>query len=357
MTEIFKTQEIIGIVTLCGLLAFQARHRAPLLLVAAWGYFLVNTARIAHVVRIRDGKHVIHVDPSAAMGLLLLILVPIVVWNLSEKHRRWLMAGFACVLFLNLIPLVMSAGHGGMASGIFGCESYDAAIMAAVLPIAVAPFVLQENHWRANTLIALSFLVPLTAAIVTRTTTPFYILAGIFLLVSIMKRGVWRIAGLGITGVILLLGTLFANHGLLNTSGRLQGWRFFMGWWSEFVNPWVGTGGGTFQYLAPLIQMSFPDAPSFNQAWIWLHNDWLQVLFEHGVIGFALIVLVYGWALLRAKRERWVLIGLFAFGFMATAQFPMHWVMTQIWICLLFREAFEPEAGRAFHPKPALARQ
>lgn len=89
-------------------------------------------------------------------------------------------------------------------------------------------------------------------------------------------------------------------------AGALRAWR------SE---PWIGIGGGMHPHLWPHFgptpdgdraQFRWPSAP--NNAWVSnaVHNDWVQLLEEYGVIGFALFLIPVGFVcagLARALRR------------------------------------------------------
>ncbi len=343
--DAFQTQEYYGLLVLCGVLPFVFWYYAPLPLLTAWSYFLICTARVADTNRLTQGKRTLHVGHSSATALLLLIVIPVVVWLTPRRFRQYFTVALICALFLNLIPLAMTSGVVNVpARGLFDCESFDAGIMAAILPVAVVPFALQATAWRGHVLVALSFLVPLAATIVTRTTTGFYILAAIGVGMAGYKRGFARKFILSCTGATVALGLAFAANGLTHTSGRWAGWKFFMKWWGDYGSPWtylVGMGGGTFQYLGTLIQISQKGLDAFTGGgWLWLHNDWLQILFEYGVLGLLIAGCVFAWAVATSRHRPWVAIGLAAMAFLSTAQFPMHWILTQVWVTILLREAF-----------------
>lgn len=114
---------------------------------------------------------------------------------------------------------------------------------------------------------------------------------------------------------------------LLNDSNRIRTWKFFMDYW-KYENHWLGTGAGTFAIFSSTIQTV---KGNFDNAWwIWLHNDWLQILFEHGYIGLSLYVSLFVLAVYKLFRrgEDMAALSLMLYGAMATVNYPLHLAFT-----------------------------
>lgn len=126
-----------------------------------------------------------------------------------------------------------------------------------------------------------------------------------------------------------VLGFILQRDELFNSSGRFNIWTMAMKYWAENVNPFLGSGLGTFQMLGPAIQIS--DAIKKGQTdatlsgFFWMHNDWLQILFESGIFGFLIAGLVYGIALKKAKETTFQV--LIIFGAMALIQMPLRHII------------------------------
>ena len=85
---------------------------------------------------------------------------------------------------------------------------------------------------------------------------------------------------------------------LFNYAERLSIYSRYMKWWTS-AWPFVvfGVGPGTFMWMSLLIDKFTP--PLFLQ----MHSDWLQVLFELGIVGALLAIVSYVRALARAKND------------------------------------------------------
>lgn len=100
-----------------------------------------------------------------------------------------------------------------------------------------------------------------------------------------------------ITAVIIYLSAAYFLSGkpLLQTSMRWDAYKLFMGWWWTHANRWLGTGPSTFPNFSPGIQYvnHFQITNDGGFIWGWMHSDWLQCLFEYGIIGFVLIAAMF----------------------------------------------------------------
>ncbi len=174
----------------------------------------------------------------------------------------------------------------------------------------------------AATLMALSVFVSLCrGGILTITFSAF-----VFMLLYNMKKPKHgRAAILVIIGCVVMFVSWFGwdtvmaefNHGI-TSSGELTDGRFDL--WADsrrIIGSFFlfGSGFGTFVDIFPSYR-SFPGDSIFSHA----HNDYLELLTDGGIIGFALAawfvlaVLRHGWTMIRARRDQYaVLLGIGAF--------------------------------------------
>jgi O-antigen ligase len=126
---------------------------------------------------------------------------------------------------------------------------------------------------------------------------------------------------------------------LFNSGNRFNAWEFLMGAWAKRpINYPFGTGYGTFGVFSANLQVS--SGKFQNDWWIWLHNDWLEVLFTLGVVGLVLALLVYASALWRlyCRGEHTETISLCLFGLVMGCNYPAHQPISALfgaWIVLL----------------------
>lgn len=105
-------------------------------------------------------------------------------------------------------------------------------------------------------------------------------------------------------------------------SGRYLMWKTI---WKFIISEgaqWTGFGLGTFFMWGPGINHKFN--VSDGNFWIWAHNDWLQIIFEMGLIGLFFSILVYGRALDKSIKSPYHFASLAGFGVAAFFNFPLH---------------------------------
>lgn len=99
---------------------------------------------------------------------------------------------------------------------------------------------------------------------------------------------------LGVVGVYLLRPQTFYSH------GRLDVWQQTISWWWHHAR-WVGSGGGSFRVLFPpaldrsgnlISGTGIQDPALYQHGAFWqAHNDYIQALFEFGLLGFVIVLL------------------------------------------------------------------
>lgn len=137
-----------------------------------------------------------------------------------------------------------------------------------------------------------------------------------------------------IIGVIAAL--LIEGEMLFHSSHRLEAYKLFFSYWVDKANFLFGTGAGSF----PLFAIEIQNATNFMVTelsdkkiyynWLWLHSDWLQVLFEYGVIGLVLCISLF--VRLSIKAWHWadaaVFSAIIGFGGLAIFSFPLRYFLS-----------------------------
>jgi hypothetical protein len=123
-----------------------------------------------------------------------------------------------------------------------------------------------------------------------------------------------------------LLGAGYLNEGneFFNHSGRYDVWLLTWEWWTKFANIRTGTGPGTVYALVPRIQYLKTPMAMRHDSFIWLHNEFFQVLIEEGVVGLTAYLALYLVCLKRAFNSRYLFSAMAGFGICALANYPFH---------------------------------
>lgn len=173
---------------------------------------------------------------------------------------------------------------------VFGCgfmmqTSFDTATIALCIPYL--------NWW-------MTMLAILTILCHHGTTALLILGAILFALLLRHKRDQFMHSLMACFALVGGCAAIYHNHDmLLNGGERLAVWHRYMAWWWDQGWPVIlfGTGLGSFTWLNLVID-KFKE-PHFIQ----MHNDWLQITFELGLVGVGLVVAAFVTAIRRAWRE------------------------------------------------------
>ena len=126
---------------------------------------------------------------------------------------------------------------------------------------------------------------------------------------------------------------------MLSDTNRIATWKWSMQWFFEqdYKTILFGTGYGTYWAYGPYIQIVKKLVPN-KEIFTFMHNDWLELLFELGAVGFALAMLVYICALIRAKTAH-LQTALIITGIVSFMNFPLKHVVSGIFVFLIITSA------------------
>lgn len=200
--------------------------------------------------------------------------------------------------------------NGLTCGGLVGNPSISMGIMVCMLPIFV-------RSWRQWPILLLASL----AVFASKSSVAVGLLAAYAVLFFVPKTlklnpiswvfGTFLVeAG---AAIVLIFGTAKYAVGkeLLNDSDRFMIWKFMWDRWRAPGNLLTGTGLGTYHVIGINLQNFLdPDTGKLihqvggQMHWVTLHNDFLQMLFECGVIGLFLLFSTYCAALFKVVREK-----------------------------------------------------
>ena len=124
-----------------------------------------------------------------------------------------------------------------------------------------------------------------------------------------------------VSSIGLTIGYLMFGENLFDASGRF--YILPIGWdWLMTYGSWaLGEGQGASQLIVPLIQkLSGPPRSYFY----FFHNDWFQILFELGVVGFVLFSIMSVFVAIRSFDRPWLFSAVCAYGAAMAGNFPLH---------------------------------
>lgn len=128
----------------------------------------------------------------------------------------------------------------------------------------------------------------------------------------------------GVLALVPILGLSYLALGkdIFQDSGRFYTWRIALEWLIDKGNPLLGQGAGSTELLLPMIQS---DTKLITNEWfIWMHNDWLQLFFEQGLVGLILFGMMFYQASKKAFKKPALFGVLIGFAFCALGNYPLH---------------------------------
>lgn len=299
----------------------------------------------------------------SARSFILVSMLVFFVACLSAHKTQLLLRMMTFVAALNSLIVLSLLPQYPSGVGIFNAGSMDTTFIALCIPLFFwgRPKWKTKKFWRW-----LLVLSPCVFAIaLTPGSTAYLVLFGSLFGYFLARK--WWTASLGSVALVAFLAAVTKGASFWSDSGRLGPWRIFMEWfflgapadwqtretvlpenwkaimeWRLEHSPLIfGTGTGTFQWIGPTIQNVQ------DNIFIWMHNEYLQVLFEQGLVGLSLMLWLVGVCLWRVRREPILLAT--SFGLLASmlTQFPLRYPVSQLFVLLLVRVIFEETDGQA----------
>lgn len=148
-----------------------------------------------------------------------------------------------------------------------------------------------------------------------------YLMLSAILLVTLYRHSTKRVISLTVLlGLGLALLTWHVRPSFFYIADRWDEYQLAAHFWWENINPWMGAGLGTFQVLGPAMQKWA--GRSTLEVWMSLHSDWLQTIFELGLVGLVLSIWLLFDSIKRADHS--TRISLFSACLFGLFYFPMQ---------------------------------
>lgn len=269
-------------------------------------------------------------DALSAVTALCILAVVVPLLFASRRELDTLTRAFGWLCILDSVFVVAQWAMGAAKAdrgGFFGETSMNPCVIAFTYPIWTRRKFTAENSIEGiGGLLGLG--LPILAIFVSRSNMGLGVLLvayGAPHLANIRRIRLEHVlkflcvtVALGIVGA-WLMGAKFGQ-----TSGRWPVWVATMQWWWTHASHWMGTGAGSYFVLGPNVQKQV--LGQLSDWLLWMHNDWLQVLFEQGVIGLALLLTTFACALRATARSHryWLVSSLAAYGATMCGNYPNH---------------------------------
>lgn len=270
---------------------------------------------------------------SIELNRVLLVALPILLMpkQIADKAMKWM----PWIAPVNCVAVIVQASIGSPLMGTMGNIS-----MHLSVSVVLYGFLLPQIR---KQIIRSTLLGVLIAALILGKSTVPFLMAGIMIGVQCWHSR-YRLAAVIAGPLVVLAGSFIDIQGAMNSNGRFEKWSMFMTHWYKHFDIMTGTGLGTFRKWGPTIQFSNLDLSAFQPgqkigAWTMMHSDWLQLLFETGIIGLSLGLAVISQAVYRSRHRPVILSALLSLAALAAVNWPSQHPASFVLCLLVFREA------------------
>lgn len=318
--------QTLGVIGLIIAIAWAAETKLPFAeLICFVGYLLLDGVYMVFSglwqPRYLEPTLLLQIPLVSAQCMIQLLLFGITAYFIKGKYIRLCYDVIIGIMILDSIWLL--CGHD---YGILNAHSFDTAIMACLMPYVFYLSWPQDGRTFAARFFA-GFAFPICILVKGGTT-------GIVILSAVSGFGLYYfkhyktlaiVAALGIGSVILKCPTF------LDPNGRIEMWNTYFKWWSANIDPLFGSGLGSFEWMGPAFQIS-------DQRYLFMHNDFLQVLYETGFVGLGLLCAVIYRAAKIAYKNPFQISSLVAIVIAMLTYFPLHYFISQCIVALLLTQ-------------------
>lgn len=240
-----------------------------------------------------------------SIAKLMLVAVPLMIYSKDRgRFKYWgetiaplfVVASSLVAIYERIMQPTCGENNCG---GLVANPSISMAMMVCMLPICIDSF---KRGWRF-------LLLASVAVFISESSIAMGLLAAYFGLWlfpwKMLRDGIpYKQLAYSVAVVFAVMASAHFAVGkeLTNDSDRFKVWHQMMLHWNVPMNRLLGTGLGTYHVISIHLQAhDLGSTPTFW--WNTLHNDFLQMLFECGIVGFLLLLSSYGSALLKTLKE------------------------------------------------------
>jgi O-antigen ligase len=233
---------------------------------------------------------------------------------------------------------------------IMGNHAADATFLVCILPLILY----YAGDWKWNLLLTSILIQILLSKSITGISATGLLMV-VFCFLKFGKRSLFATLPILLLGIILSnifmhsyhdIGVIAGNNSLTNDNGRFKLWEVSFDYFRRNFYPYFGSGPGTFYTWGIVLQNSTHEFD--NGQFFWVHNEWLQILFENGIVGLSLVISIFITALYRLRKNIYLFTSLFLFGYISLTQNPLRQPISALFIGWLTFNAFTKEDKLVF---------
>lgn len=269
--------------------------------------------------------------------ILLLIVSPLVA--IKKHYLKFALTIFGYCGFLNALFILFRFFQGvdpyWRVGFIVSNASMDATIVALTYPFFIKDNPLTDIRHKSSILF---YAIPLIAIIVAQKWVGIGT-AIVMLLTLILRKNFIRykyvkpmLYAIAPASILSLMAVTLLKF--IDSTGRADVWIQAFHFWKENANPWLGFGSNSSFQLLRLVQKLNDSDPNLG-VFGWMHNEWLQFLFEQGILGLGSAIILYVALLIKSFKSPECFAAIVALGFAATANWPLHQPFTALFCATL----------------------
>lgn len=295
---------------------FAATTISVVVISGIW-YWLWRDNRYAYLKNPHDALAMRYFAADSVLKLYLVIVAILAIPNTRDQYKACGRAGALVFCTLNgLVVLYQFASHycvvENSCGALLGNPSMNSSLMACAMPLLFN--LPKQIKWPA---------IAITVASI------FAAKSSIAMGILALELCVWAIlvrpSLLWFVPLPIVLGGIYVGPGFFSSTGRAEMWIFFISkWYTNKDHYLYGTGLGTFKVFATNLQDYFQ--LHAHNIWIWMHSDWLQTVFELGILGTVSLAGLYLYTLWVAYKDKLhcELTAMMGFGAFMLLNYPLH---------------------------------
>lgn len=336
MHDLWRSQAFLGLIAIAAYIPHHLRSRYGPEAWVLWGYVLISSLFGFMNPIALYGKLQTQIDQTTGQAFAIAIILPLFVLRIQNSTVSSLLRWIEIFTVINSI-LIIFFGYGA-----FNASSMDASFTAAVLPmIFFRPEfyrMLSDNRGRPlpsffqGAFAILMVGIPVVAIIVAKSATAIVILCSSITAYAFATKRYYAVIFAFIAAAV---GLITQGPELWNSAGRFEQWAVALEWWTKNANPIFGTGFGTFEWIGPSLRLAD------NAAFLFMHCEPLQILFEGGILGVFLASALVIRICHRARHRPWLVSTIAGIAVFSATQFPLRFFISAIFLLLIARLALE----------------
>ncbi len=265
------------------------------------------------------GPGLINLTIASLKSLVFSIVVFSFVMGMDKKYFVHFMVILCWGSLLNCVIIFWHVLHHKAASGLMLTSCMDGPLLAIMYPFMYS--MQGRMKWVFR-------ILPVVTIFITTSSVGIGALC-VALVFMFMKNKKLLIIPGAIFGIAVV-----TNSHLFSDSYRFVCWAWSMKWWQLHASHIFGTGLGTYFPLGAYIQDTtkhlYVGTSGKITIYPFIHNDWLQCLFELGWIGLILIFGLFIECLRRTYRNPTLFASIMTFGATAVFVFPVRNIVTAV---------------------------